>query len=163
MHCEIDENVDLVGADLGDELVVGKSLDVVPKLGAGLGQVCGFVGLADAGIAVDFEVRPVVGFKQGEDEEDFGVPVEIGGNVADFEAAVEGAIVAVREDRAVAVAAIPFAEFAEDGCAVVVRVEIKFVTEAAVNLRVAGVEQDSACAKARPLRQFWPESLRTLE
>lgn len=85
VHGEIDEDVDAVAADFARELIVGQVADFVPGAGDGSDQVCGFVGVDRAGIAVDFELISVVGFEEGQDEEALGVAVEIGGDVADAE------------------------------------------------------------------------------
>ena len=89
---EVDEDVDFVLADLVEGVLVGEVGEGMPLVGGGAEAGGDFVGLEIVGIAGDMEVGMVVGFQQGEEEEGDGVEAEVGGDVADAEGAVGGAV-----------------------------------------------------------------------
>ena len=99
---EIDEDVDLVDADLLRDLRVFQQRDVAPVVG-----VVGLVGvLLEAlghriteevgAVAENFELLRVVPGEEVFDEEGHGVLAEVGGDVADAQAARGGAVIRMR-------------------------------------------------------------------
>ena len=87
VHGEVDEDVDVVGADLGGELVVGEVGDVEPVVGERAEFVGDVVGAGGAGVDEDFELLVVVVGEEGVGEEGLAVVVEVGAEVGDAEAA----------------------------------------------------------------------------
>jgi len=99
VHGEVDEYVDLVGADFGGELFVGKVGDLVPGIGRAADARGDVIGAEDAGVAMDFKEIVVVGFKEREGEEGFCVVEEVGRDIADAQATVRIARVGMRGAR----------------------------------------------------------------
>ncbi len=93
---EVDEDVDVVVADHFGELFVFDVADVLPAVGVEFELEGEGVFVADVGVAEDFEVGVVmVGEERGEIMAE-GVVAEFGGDVADAETAIGGAVVGVR-------------------------------------------------------------------
>ena len=69
VHGEIDEDVDLIGADFVGKLRIGKRADIVPDVGGFAKAVGDRVRAGDAGVAVNLEAGVVVGFEKRDDEE----------------------------------------------------------------------------------------------
>ena len=83
------------GADLCGDVGVFEGGDVAPVVGVGFEAVGDGVGELVGGVAEDFELGGVVKREEVFDEEGDGVLAEVGGEVADAEAARGGAVVGV--------------------------------------------------------------------
>ncbi len=111
-----------------------KGADVSPDVGVLLETRGECVVKLDGGVAIDFELGAVVGGEEWEDESADGMGAEVGGDVADAEAAIEGGIYWVQcKFFELCVALCPGAVLGEEGGLCAMRVEIECVEEIAVD------------------------------
>ncbi len=111
-------------------------VDIDPSVGEGSQLIGDRVGSGGVGVAINFELPAIVG-------------AEIGGDVADAEAAVGGEIIFMRGGgfKRPGVLGVPVAEFARNRPGVVGGVEVHGVDEMAPRLRAVGREDDRAAER----------------
>ena len=93
VHGEVNEDVDAVFADELGELLIVEVGGVAPGVGVGTDALGDGVGVGDVRVEENFEVLVVMGGEERNGEEGLAVVAEVGGDVADAEAAMRVTIV----------------------------------------------------------------------